>query len=161
MRPRRHAPTRHQWRPSRYNPLMSAAKLVAEAWSRDGIAMGPGVSDQALDDIERAHGVRLPSSFRELWKSADGTCAPDSHWLIFFQASDLVQALYGHREGEIVTLLFADWQQSMATFALQLGPEDRGVVVLGNGTKLLAPSFEAFLDLYLHEDRLWPRPEPT
>jgi hypothetical protein len=134
---------------------MSDAEAVFRAW--DGVRWETGVTDKKLVAIERAHGVELPASFRELWRLSDGTCAPDAHRLLFYQASDLIQPLYAPREGTKVRLLFADWQQGMATFALELAPVDCGVVVLANGVRPLAPSFDAFLALHLREKCLWPR----
>jgi hypothetical protein len=134
-----------------------AAERVARCWRDEGVAMETGVPDATLDAIERVHGVTFPPSFRALWRLVDGTGGPDRHWLIFVQASDLVQPLYAPREGQLVTMMFADWRQATATFSLRLAPADAGVVVIGHTTELLAPSFDAFLELYLNEQTLWPR----
>jgi hypothetical protein len=136
---------------------LHAAERVAQCWRDEGVAMESGVPDETLDAIECLHAVTLPPAFRALWRLVDGTGAPDRHWLIFVQASDLVQPLYAPREGQLVTMMFADWRQAMATFSLRLAPTDAGVVVIGRTTELLAPSFEVFLELYLNERTLWPR----
>jgi hypothetical protein len=140
--------------------MTTLARRVFESWRTEGVAWDHGVDDARLDEIERAHSIRLPASFRELWRLADGTVAPDRHWLIFVQASDLVQPLYAPRTRDIVTLMFADWRQAMATFSLQLvpnAPDESPVVVIGNMTETLAPSFDAFLRLYIDESVLWRR----
>lgn len=116
---------------------------------------GPGVDAATLDEIERVHGVRLPASFRELWSLCDGTCAQDRHELIYVQASDLVQSLYGPREGATVSLMFADWRLGTAV-SLQLAPGDRAVVMNDARTSALATSFDAFLDLVLSDAPLRP-----
>ncbi|MCB9593506.1 MAG: SMI1/KNR4 family protein [Sandaracinaceae bacterium] len=129
---------------------MSLAQRVADRWEEDGVAWDAGADAELLDEAERVHGVQLPPSFRELWRLRDGTTAPDRHWLIFMQASDLAQPLYATRGPEGVALIFADWRQGTA-LALRLGPEDRGVVRIEDAPRLLAASFDAFLETYLRE----------
>jgi hypothetical protein len=128
---------------------MTLVESVVAQWRDDGIAMdGPGVDAATLTEIERVHGVRLPAAFRELWSLCDGTCAPDRHALIYMQASDLVQPLYGPRDGNMVSLVFADWRLGTAV-SLRLSPEDRGVVIIDSRTSEIAPSFDEFLEAVL------------
>jgi hypothetical protein len=137
--------------------VMGPAEKVVAIWRDIGIAWDDGgASEEALNEVERKHRVRLPTSFRELWRLSDGTGAPDDHWLVFFQVSDLVDDKCVHRQGSTAYLHFADWRQSMASFALRLSPDDQGVVVVGSEVEALSASFDEFLELYLVPEPLWP-----
>ncbi|MEZ4339048.1 MAG: SMI1/KNR4 family protein [Sandaracinaceae bacterium] len=130
---------------------MSLARRVADRWEAEGVAWDEGADPAQLDQAEEIHGIRLPTAFRELWMLRDGTGAPDRHWLIFMQASDLVQPLYATRSETGVDLMFADWRQGTAV-VLALGPHDCGVArVDGEVRRALAPSFDAFLEAYLSD----------
>lgn len=132
--------------------------LVARAWVAQGVRWDEGASEQAIEAIERAHDIALPAALRALWRLSDGTTAPDAHGLVFYQASDLVQPLYASREGDQVVLLFADWRQGTATFALVLAPCDAGVVLLRGRAPAEphSPSFDAFLARWLQDGPLVP-----
>lgn len=144
-----------------------SARRVAEEWAREGIAGAEGfarVAAATFEALERAHDVQLPASFRELWGLADGTNTPDRHDLIFLQSCDLLDPMFGNRDGDAVELMFADWRQAMASFVVRFARAspgaprtDHGVFVIGNRREPLAASFDAFLALYLLDEPLWPR----
>jgi hypothetical protein len=137
--------------------VLSRATEIWQRWKQERVDRdGAGAAE--LAEVERRHRVRLPDAFRELWSLSDGTGAPDRHWLIFFQVSDLLQELYAARNARGLLLLFADWQQGMGALGLRLEPDDHGVVMSGNKLERVATSFDEFVGLYLARPKLWPPP---
>src|SRR4051794_30796854 len=137
-------------------------------WVADGLRLRPGASAEALDDFEARYRIVLPAALRDYFEAVDGMTEDldgddwpwDSDTYRFWPLSAL------HPVGEVRTIdrgdpawadhwfAFADYLINSHALAVRLGSDgaDAGPVCLsdfGDVRIPIAPTFEAFLELYL------------
>ncbi len=125
----------------------------------------PGLSAAALKAFESKYQVVLPSAFREYFAAVDGTGDEMiTDWCFCFWSLDKVEPITGYVAREIETkdsreewFVFADHLIESFDFVIRLNsdPANVGPVAVPQGLELwpLAPSFEAFLELYLADEK--------
>jgi len=122
-------------------------------WASVGVRARPGAPFEALDAFDRRHGVTLPPDLRAYFAASDGM-QPDARDDLFFRFLPLAECLpVAERGGPPST--FAVAEHSLGGFfyvvRLDADPEVADVVSLWDDDEVwtVAPSFAAFLELYL------------
>jgi SMI1 / KNR4 family (SUKH-1) len=143
-------------------------------WVADGLKLLPGASSEALDAFEARYRVVLPPAFRRYLAAVDGMTGeldrdwPSDRYSYCFWGLPTLLSVRDYRSyempGEPMGGDGTDWTDRWFPFAdflihshayairLTADPDDGGVVCLwdyGQVRYHVAPTFEAFLDIYL------------
>ena len=122
---------------------------VKRKWAALGITPLAGATDSSIAAFEQRHGVRMPEDLRTWFRSFGGTEL--NEWdeeLIRFWKLDEVQP------AEVAPdfFVFADYSISAHEYAVHISESDTRVVMLAAPARRpVAPSFAAFLHVYLHD----------
>lgn len=142
---------------------MRLSEMVAR-WKHQGIAR-PGAGRADIDNVERLHGVRLPSELASLFLLADGMREDemDDHMIHFWPISEL-KPVYEEVPEEYRSVhegffLFADYSLWTHGYAIKIDSSANAgmIAIVGKEQPVaVATSFSIFIDNYLHHpDRLF------
>jgi cell wall assembly regulator SMI1 len=123
------------------------------------------VTDADIAAFEHAHGVRLPDDMRRFFRATDGTRVPlhpgcDHDGFEFYRLCDITPDDEHPWAMNIADYLMLSWWYAVdLTGAGGVGIGTVYLLGAEGGTPLVvAPSFGAFLELYVNEDeRIWLR----
>lgn len=139
-------------------------QMLKENWERHGIAARPGVSSLEIEAFERLHGTRLSEDVVDYLRAIDGMNEDevDQFGIRFWSLGEMREA---HEEVPTTDadalrnyFVFADYSLWTHGYAVRLGESADDVIIVGGEHPVaVAPSFSAFLQLYLRQpERLFP-----
>jgi hypothetical protein len=138
--------------------------MVKAGWERHGIAARPGASALEIEAFERLHGTRLSEDVADYFRAIDGMNEDDvdQFSIRFWSLGEMRSAQEEVPTTNIDALrdyfVFADYSLWAHGYAVRLGEMGDDVIVVGGERPVaVAPSFGAFLELYVsHPERLFP-----
>ena len=137
-------------------PLDAMLSELPVRWSRQGISFGPGASVPEITAFESRFHATCPEDFAAYLSRVGGMSVPgemDEHLIRFLPLSELHPVAEGAAflSGYFV---FADYSISAHAYAIRLTPPRHDVALIHDpGSRVIAPDFTAFLELYLENPR--------
>ena len=130
-------------------------------WKQEKISFYPGLEEAEIVAFERSHQVRLPVDLQAFYRRFDGC---DDFYFRFLRLSELEHPSAIPRQGDIShydiskkEFVIVDYMQYCWWYTIDLSDRDAVHTPVGiSGTlqnQIIAPSFSAFIDLYLSDDR--------
>ena len=123
---------------------------IRKRWTERGLRLAPTLGE--IDEFNRRLGVTLPAQFATYLKRVGGMVdeAVDRNLLAFWSVARIERDAPALRVRYGDLIAFADFDFEASRYLLSCRDGDLGVVYL-EGVSLvpIAPSFEAFLELYL------------
>ena len=150
---------------------MSLGAALLKFWTRQGIKLRPGVSENDVAQFEAKYNVRLPRDLGEYFAAVNGFDSPEQTSdgnCISFWGLDEVMPLKEYWstpvEGADSYFAFADWSLAAHLYAIRLSAnvedENRVIVVYDYRPITVANSFSEFVEAYLanNDSVLFPQP---
>lgn len=139
-----------------------AGEKLRARWLAEGKSVRPGVPLETIRRFEELRALELPDDVVAYFTSVDGTDAMDSKAFRFWRFEELKTVPddcpeYADFPDAGDFFVFADYLVWSLAYAIRLGPKRSTqageVIVLGAPpAAVVAPSFQAFVDLYLADD---------
>ena len=139
---------------------MLRAERLSKFWSRQGIKLRPGISENEIAQFEAKYDVRLPGDLREYFATVNGFVGSEQtsdENCISFWGLDEVEPLKKYWsspvEGGDSYFAFADWSLAAHVYAIHLSAnvenENSVIVVYDYRPITVANSFGEFIEAYL------------
>jgi len=142
---------------------MSSAAQVYEAWlavvydEDEGLTgvQTEGATDEELGAFEKHFAVKLPASFRELYRLSNGTTDVDGHEQIFWPLSAMKNAYLDPGDPNATWLGFADFRLQAATLYLRIDRATAATSVWLDRKEPLTATFDDYLTCYAEAPLFW------
>ena len=141
--------------PAPRNRIMTRYDLLRRTWLAAGVAINDGATRVAVARFEKDRHLVLPGGFREYLLTVNGMrdWKADEEGLSFFSLERIDQETNEVQTGaKAGRLVIADFLTFSHCYVLRIGEDgdDRGVWPNdGTNERLLAPTFDVFVDMYL------------
>ena len=137
--------------------MFHVGEALRKFWTRQGVRLRPGASEEEMAAFEARYGVRLPSDLREYFAAADGFDGSTDDETITFLGLDEVKPLGEYWSPEVEGgnsyFVFADFLISSHVYAVRLardaGAGNPVAVVYDRELVEAAGSFSEFVAGYL------------
>ena len=139
------------------------AERLRTAWAAAGARVRDGTNDEAVRAFERKHSVKLPWNIQQYFRCIDGMDAEETDLfdIRFWSLAEVepIAPQLGARLPERLSgyFVFADYCLWTHAYAFNTAAHNQDdVILIGSDISYqVAPSFDAFIDLYLVDpDRL-------
>lgn len=146
--------------------METLTQRLSDLWLTNGVELRPGVSEQAIEQFEKRHGVLLPLDLRDYFLTLDGTGQNqmDDGMLAWWSLDEVTPLADVEKSVELEHsqqyFVFADFLISSHHYAIGLFPEraEKNPVVSTSDHPIpvIADSFSDFLRKHLEHSGDYP-----
>jgi hypothetical protein len=128
---------------------------LRDAWLKEGSRVNAGSPLEAIENLERNHGVKLPTEFRTYLAQVGGMVegVTDEQLIAFLSIDEVEQELKAkHDDPTVIEITFAEFSIYAHYYFLRatnVGDELGVYAADGTNEKKLASSFREFIEAYL------------